>query len=113
MWKPLLWAALVGGALACSGADREIVVTAEEFGSDWPLSVGSAVIECGAGDVALLKLGVERYALSDAAAAQGYPDARTITRAVPIDPAQREIGTTRADVEALRAVCDGQVAAGG
>ena len=106
MRKPSrLWLlALVLAAAGC-GADPEVVVTREQFGATWPLEVNSAVVVCrDGGEAALLRLGVEEFALTEAARAQGYRDAREI-------PAAR--GHAGApNLEPLRAVCEVAVASG-
>ena len=80
----LLGAMLVAVLLGCSGAEREIVVTREQYGTAWPLTVNSAKVVCRrGGDLAILKVGTKRYALTEAARAAGYPDAGPVTRADP------------------------------
>jgi hypothetical protein len=106
MRKPsrLWFGALVLAAAGC-GADPEVVVTREQFGDDWPLAVNSAVVVCrDRGEAALLRLGVEEFALTDAARAQGYRDAREI-------PVARGHGGPP-NLEPLRAVCEVAVASG-
>jgi hypothetical protein len=94
----------LGAAVAAGcGGDHEVVVTREQFGDAWPLGVNSAVVVCrDGGDAALLRLGVEEFALTEAARAQGYRDAREIPGS-----------EVRADLEPLRAVCELAVASEG
>jgi len=93
---PLL-AALGMLAAACSPVhDRQVVVTREQFGGDWPLAVNSAEVVCSDADgMALLKLGTKLYALDAAARERGYPDSAELRRP-----------GASADPATLRAVCD-------
>ena len=94
---------LVGAG--CSG-DHEVVVTREQFGAAWPLAVNSAVVVCrDHGQAALLRLGVEEFALTEAARAQGYRDASEIAAA----PGR----AVSPDLEPLRSVCEVEVASEG
>lgn len=93
-------------ALACSpGPEREIVVTRDQIGSDWPLQVSSARVSCDESG-AVLRIGQKRYALDEAALASGLPDAREVAvqRPHPDDPAHTSVP---ADLAPLRAACDG------
>jgi hypothetical protein len=93
-------AALVGALPACSGDGHEVVVTREQFAERWPLEVNSAVVVCPGGEHgSLLKIGTRRYALDDAALAQGFPDARQLATA------------GEGDVAPLRDVCTSVAAA--
>jgi len=84
--------------LGCPASEKEVVVTRDQFGESWPLEVNSARVVCArGGDLALLKLGTQRYALSPSARDAGYPDAG---------------GVASANTEPLRAVCDAHVAGG-
>ena len=106
--KLLLGAALV---LGCSAPRAEVVVTAAQFGDDWPLNVGSAVLLCGAsGEPSLLKVGSHRYALDQAGRAAGHLDAAAVARELPIDPQRSELGTRPADPASLLSVCNAQLA---
>lgn len=96
MGKILLATSLLGLAVACS--DPEVIVTRDQFGDEWPLTVNSAVVVCAEnGETPLLKVGVRRYALNEAGRARGYPDAA-------------EIAAESADASKLGAVCSAQVA---
>lgn len=78
--------------------DPEVIVTREEFGDEWPLAVNSAVVVCAeGGSAAVLKMGVRRYALNDAARGLGHPDAS-------------EVAAPQTDPSVLSAVCTSQVA---
>jgi len=87
------------GLVVISGCGApEVIVTRDQFGDDWPLSVNSAVVVCEEqGTAPVLKVGVKRYALNAAARARGYPDVS-------------EIVETTADPERLGSVCTPQVA---
>ena len=100
-----LWFGTLVLAVAGCGAAPEVVVTREQFGDTWPLAVNSAVVVCrDGGEAALLRLGVEEFALTEAARAQGYRDAREI-------PAAGGLAGTP-NLEPLRAVCEVAVASG-
>lgn len=101
---PLL-AALGVLTAACSPVhDRQVVVTREQFGEEWPLAVNSAEVVCSDADhMALLKLGTKLYALDAVARARGYPDAAEVRRrGASADPAvlRAACDTTAADVAA-------------
>lgn len=107
--RGLLFIALAALALAapgCGGAEREVVLTREQLGEDWPLQVNSATVLCSEEGGAVVKVGPSRYALDEAAAARGLPPAREIVRDIPVDPQRPEIGAWPADTEPLRAACD-------
>jgi hypothetical protein len=78
---PLLFSAL--GGTAC--ADRDVVVTRDQYGDAWPLQVNSARVVCpdDGADGVLLKLGPETYALDPLAESQGHPSA---DRVATLDP---------------------------
>ena len=96
MRQILLAACLLVFAAGCG--DPEIIVTRDQFGDEWPLAVNSAVVVCADdGAAPLLKLGVRRYALNEAARARGYPDAA-------------EIAVESSDVSKLGLVSTAQVA---
>ena len=88
--------ALTLASPGCGTSEREVVVTRDQFGTAWPLAVNSARVICSGGDDAVLKVGPQRYALTPAARADGYPDVAAVARG---------------DTEPLRAVCDADVAA--
>ena len=84
--------------LAAGCGDPEIIVTRDQFGEEWPLAVNSAVVVCADdGAAPLLKVGVRRYALNEAARARGYPDAA-------------EVALEASDPSKLGLVCTPQVA---
>ncbi len=92
-------------ALACgTRGGEEIIVTRDHFGSEWPLQVNSARLECG--DAAVLRIGQKRYALDEAGLASGLPDAREVAarRPHPDDPAH---ASRAADLAPLREACGG------
>jgi hypothetical protein len=94
---------LVISVLACASgcSDPEVIVTRDQFGDDWPLTLNSAVVVCAdEGATPLLKVGVKRYALNEAARARGYPEATELAR-------------ESADPTVLGSVCRDQVAANG
>jgi hypothetical protein len=96
MRRSLLAVSLLGFAAGCG--DPEVIVTREQFGDEWPLGVNSAVVVCAeGGEAAVLKVGVRRYALNEAARALGHPDAS-------------EVAEPSADVSVLSGVCTPQVA---
>lgn len=107
---PLLMAGM-GLLLACGAGEKEIVVTRDMFGDDWPLTVNSALVICSEEGGAVLKLGSERYALDDVALAHGHPSARKVAAEKPVDPNNPAIGTWPADTEPLRELCVARVAA--
>jgi hypothetical protein len=61
---------------ACSGAAKGEKVTAEEFGSDWPLTVDEGHLNCeGAGAVTFTDPGGTTYAVNGTAqGATDYPE---------------------------------------
>ncbi len=103
---------LVGSACALLGlacaleAEREVVLTRDQLGPDWPLQVNSATVLCSDEGGAVLKVGTRRYALDEDASSRGYPPAREIAIELPVDPMHPEIGSWPADTEPLRAACD-------
>jgi hypothetical protein len=110
----LLTALSLGILLGCSGGEREVVVTRDQFGDSWPLEVNSARVLCpSSGDAALLKLGPQRYALTESAREAGYPDAQEVARAIPVAPGQPEFGSWPADISVLGNACNPQVASEG
>jgi hypothetical protein len=89
-----------GLALGCGPTDTDdVVVTREQLGGEWPLHVNSARVTCSDSG-AILRIGHKRYALDDAALAQGLPDAREVA-------ARRPPNGAPADLAPLRAACDG------
>ena len=106
MRKWFLFPLLLAVQPACSGGDREVVVTRDQLGSSWPLSVNSATVICGGDSGVVLKLGPERYALDEVALKQGLPDAKEVAAEIPVDPRRPEIGTWPGDVASLRAACE-------
>ena len=101
-WLGML--AVHAAVAAGCGGDHEVVVTREQFGDAWPLAVNSAVVVCReGGEAALLRLGVEEFALTEAARAQGYRAASEIPGASGAAP----------DLEPLRTVCEMEVASEG
>lgn len=84
---PLALVLALAASAGCSPAEREVVVTRDQFGERWPLEVNSAVVVC-AGDEAgaVLKVGMQRYALDEAARARGFPDVREVGIAGDIAP---------------------------
>ena len=101
----LVLAALACAALGCpGGGDSEVIVTREHFGDAWPLEVGSARVECSEAGGTVLRLGTQRYALDDAARAQGLPDASEVARREP-DPEDPAYETLPADLTPLREAC--------
>jgi hypothetical protein len=102
--RPWLRVLAFGAAVVAGcGGDPEVVVTREQFGDAWPLAVNSAVVVCrDGGEAALLRLGVEEFALTEAARALGYRAASEIPGATGTAP----------DLEPLRSVCELAVAEG-
>jgi hypothetical protein len=99
MSKLLFVVSLLAFASGCG--DPEIIVTRAQFGEDWPLTLNSAVVVCAdEGATPLLKVGVKRYALNEAARARGYPEATEFAR-------------DSADLTVLGSVCTAQVASNG
>ena len=93
-------------ALACAPrGEREIVVTRDQLGNQWPLQVNSAMLSCS-DEGAVLRLGRKRYALDETALAHGLPDAREIAarRPHPDDPGRASVP---ADLAPLLEACDG------
>lgn len=106
MRNHLVLAAVAGAALACSQAgDSEVIVTREHFGEAWPLEVNSARVECSEAGGKVLRLGPRRYALDEAARAQGLPDATDVARRQP-DPEDPAHGSVPADLRPLAEACD-------
>jgi len=99
MKRLLLMVSVLTFASACG--DPEVIVTRDQFGEDWPLTLNSAVVVCAdEGATPLLKVGVKRYALNEAARARGYPEATEVAR-------------ESADITVLGSVCIAQVASNG
>ena len=87
MRKPLVLGLVIGVLSGCQPSGREVVVTREQFGDDWPLQVNSAKVLCASeGDAAYLRLGRKLYALNAAAEARGVPSAKQMVRQIPVDP---------------------------
>ena len=113
MSRILLSTVSLGALLACAGAEREVVVTRDQYGEAWPLEVNSARVLCPDGDdAALLQLGPKRYALTPSGREAGYPDAREVAAERPVAPDNPALGTWPADTGVLSAACNAQVASG-
>jgi hypothetical protein len=97
----------VGSCLACNlDLERRRIVTRDQFGERWPLAMNSAVVECSRdGSIAVLKVGRKRYALNDKARERGLPDAREVSRIVPVHTGRPERGTAFANTDELGALC--------
>ena len=115
MRKPLILGLVIGVLSGCQPSGREVVVTREQFGDDWPLQVNSAKVLCAsAGDAAYLRLGRKLYALNAAAEARGVPSAKQMVRQIPVDPRNPKMGSWPANPAPLADACDsvpGNVAA--
>lgn len=114
MRKLFFLTAICSLVLACgSQGTREVVVTRDQLGSEWPLQVNSARLTCS-DEGTVLRLGQKRYALDPAARAQGLPDAAEIAARRP-DPRDPGGATLPADLAPLRDACNdlAHVASGG
>lgn len=70
--------------LACSGGSEDAgVVSAADFGDQWPLTVDGGKIECLAGSAIVIRVASTTYQLNGAAAAQGFRDIDPIWKANP------------------------------
>jgi hypothetical protein len=60
-----------------------LLVTREQFGEKWPLTVDRAYVGCVIGRLALIKINGKTYGLTGAARAQGYPPLDNLWRDNP------------------------------
>ncbi len=88
---------MLAAALAAGCVDRGVVVTRDQFGDAWPLTVNSARVECADSGAAVLRIGSRRYALNEAAEGEGVSD-------------PREVLTEGGSADALLRACAPQVA---
>lgn len=71
---------LLAFALSVSGCGQEsgVKVSKEQYGSDWPFLVDSAIIDCVDGNAAVIKTLGRVYALNGHAMAKGYANLNPI-----------------------------------
>jgi len=105
MRKLLALCALFAFAVGCQPSGREVVVTREQFGDEWPLQVNSAKVVCPtAGNATYVRIGRKLYGVN--AEATDAPPVTEVVRQIPVDPREPAIGAWPADPTPLLAACD-------